>query len=115
VVWSAGTKGRSVAGARIGSDGNLVLFDGTSRIVWQSFDHPTNALLVGQSLQHGARLTANTSTSDWHTGRIYLAVEDESLTAYVDAKPPQRYYHLGFEKAAGSNVAYTNGSLAVFA
>ncbi|XP_047056085.1 EP1-like glycoprotein 2 [Lolium rigidum] len=115
VVWSAGTKGRSVAGARIGSDGNLVLFDGTNRTVWQSFDHPTDALLVGQSLQHGARLTANTSTADWRNGRIYLAVEDESLSAYVDAKPPQRYYHLGFEKAPGAYATYSNGSLAVFA
>uniref|UniRef100_A0ACD5XH84 Uncharacterized protein n=1 Tax=Avena sativa TaxID=4498 RepID=A0ACD5XH84_AVESA len=116
VVWSSGTKGRSVAGARIGSVGNLVLFDGTNSTVWQSFDHPTDALLIGQSLRHGARLTANTSTSDWRDGRIYLAVEDDALSAYVDAKPPQRYYHLGFgSKAANAYATYTNGSLAVFA
>uniref|UniRef100_A0A453GQQ8 non-specific serine/threonine protein kinase n=1 Tax=Aegilops tauschii subsp. strangulata TaxID=200361 RepID=A0A453GQQ8_AEGTS len=92
VVWSAGTKGRSVAGVTIGSDGNLVLLDGRNATVWQSFDHPTDALLVGQSLRHGARLIANASTADWRDGRLYLAVEDDALSAYVNATPPQRYY-----------------------
>ena len=115
-VWSAGTKGRSVAGVTIGSDGNLVLLDGRNATVWQSFDHPTDALLVGQSLGHGARLTANTSAADWRDGRFYLAVEDDALSAYVNATPPQRYYHLGFgETAAGAHATYTNGSLTVSA
>ncbi|VAH85665.1 unnamed protein product [Triticum turgidum subsp. durum] len=116
VLWSTGTKGRSVAGARIGSDGNLVLFDGRNATVWQSFDHPTNALLVGQSLKHGARLTANASTADWRDGRLYLAVDDDGLNAYVNATPPQRYYHLSLsETASGAYATYTNGSLTVSA
>ncbi|CAM0884934.1 unnamed protein product [Alopecurus aequalis] len=115
VVWSAGTKGKSVAGARIGSDGNFVLFDGTNKAVWQSFDHPTDALLIGQSLRHGARLTANTSTADSRAGRLYLAVEDNGLSGYVDAKPPQRYYHLGFDRNPGAYATYNSGSFAVFA
>ncbi|KAF7026181.1 hypothetical protein CFC21_038300 [Triticum aestivum] len=116
VLWSTGTKGRSVAGARIGSDGNLVLFDGRNATVWQSFDHPTNALLVGQSLKHGARLTANVSAADWRDGRLYLAVGDDGLSAYVNAAPPQRYYQLGLsETSPGAYATYTNGSLTVSA
>ncbi|XP_044973492.1 EP1-like glycoprotein 1 [Hordeum vulgare subsp. vulgare] len=116
VVWSAGAKGRSVAGARIGIDGNLVLFDGRNDTVWQSFDHPTNTLLVGQSLKHGTRLTANASTADWRDGRLFLAVDDDGLSAYVNATPPQRYYHLGLREAApGAYVTYTDGSLTVSA
>ncbi|VAH85633.1 unnamed protein product [Triticum turgidum subsp. durum] len=115
-VWFAGTKGRSVAGVTIGSDGNLVLLDGRNATVWQSFDHLADALLVGQSLKHGARLTANTSTADLRDGRLYLAVEDDALSAYINATPPQRYYHLGFgETAAGAYATYTNGSLTVSA
>ncbi|XP_037418626.1 epidermis-specific secreted glycoprotein EP1-like [Triticum dicoccoides] len=116
VLWSTGTKGRSVAGARIGSDGNLVLFDGRNATVWQSFDHPTNALLVGQSLKHGARLTANVSAADWRDSRLYLAVDDDGLNAYVNAAPPQRYYHLRLsETSPGAYATYTNGSLTVSA
>ncbi|RCV29132.1 hypothetical protein SETIT_5G459500v2 [Setaria italica] len=115
VVWSAGSAGRSVAGISINSDGNLVMLDGSNRTVWQSFDHPTDTLLVGQSLRQGARLTANTSAANWSPSRLYLAVADDSLSAYVDAKPPQRYYHLGFTRTAGAYAAYANGSLTVLA
>lgn len=122
VVWSAGTAGRSVAGISIGSDGNLVMLGGPSSnraVVWQSFDHPTDTLLVGQTLRQGARLTANTSAANWSPSRLYLAVAADSLGAYVDAKPaPQRYYHLGFttSTAAGAAAAaYANGSLTVLA
>ncbi|KAF8642131.1 hypothetical protein HU200_067390 [Digitaria exilis] len=114
VVWSAGTAGRSVAGIAINGDGNLVMVDATNRTVWQSFDHPTDTLLVGQSLRHGARLVANTSAADWSESRLYLAVADDGLNAYVDAKPPQRYFHLGFgESSAGAHATYANGSLTV--
>uniref|UniRef100_A0A0E0JTU7 non-specific serine/threonine protein kinase n=1 Tax=Oryza punctata TaxID=4537 RepID=A0A0E0JTU7_ORYPU len=113
VLWSAGAAGRGVAGMSINSDGNLVLFDGSNRTVWQSFDHPTDTLVVGQSLKQGARLTANTSFDNWSEGRIYLTVADDGLAAYVDAKPPQRYYVLGYSKNAGAYAAYTNGSFTV--
>ncbi|KAL6853395.1 hypothetical protein ACP4OV_019424 [Aristida adscensionis] len=115
VVWSSGTAGRSVAGMSIGSDGNLVLVDAGNRTVWQSFDHPTDTLLVGQSLRQGARLTANTSAAVWSDSRLYLAVADDGLGAYVGATPPQRYYHLGFARTAGAYATYTNGSLTVLA
>ncbi|XP_062208752.1 EP1-like glycoprotein 1 [Phragmites australis] len=115
VVWSASTAGRSVAGMSINSDGNLVLFDGSKRQVWQSFDHPTDTLLVGQSLKQGARLAANSSAVNWNESRLYLTVADDSLSAYVSAKPPQRYYQLGFSKTTGAYATYNNGSLTVFA
>jgi hypothetical protein len=114
-VWSAGTAGRSVAGVSVGTDGNLVLFDGENTPVWQSFDHPTDSLLFGQTLRQGARLTANASAADWAASRLYLTVAADGLSAYVDATPPQRYYRLGFSRTAGAYAAYANGSLAVLA
>ncbi|CAM0147761.1 unnamed protein product [Urochloa decumbens] len=118
LVWSAGTAGRSVAGISINADGNLVMVDAANKTVWQSFDHPTDTLLVGQSLRQGARLVANTSAANWSPSRLYLAVADDSLSAYVAATPPQRYYHLGFfstSKTAGAYATYANGSLTVLA
>ncbi|WVZ67358.1 hypothetical protein U9M48_016446 [Paspalum notatum var. saurae] len=112
VVWSAaGT--RAVAGITLGADGNLALLDAANRTVWQSFDHPTDALLVGQSLRQGARLAANASADDWSPSRLYLAVAADGLDAYVDARPPQRYYRLGFAETAGAYATYANGSLTV--
>ncbi|CAO2195942.1 unnamed protein product [Urochloa humidicola] len=120
LVWSAGTAGRSVAAISINADGNLLMLDAGNRTVWQSFDHPTDTLLVGQSLRQsqGARLVANTSASNWSPSRLYLAVADDSLGAYVAATPPQRYYHLAFSASKpvnGAYATYANGSLTVLA
>ncbi|GJN08146.1 hypothetical protein PR202_ga26038 [Eleusine coracana subsp. coracana] len=119
VVWSTGTPaGKSVAGMSVNSDGNLVLFDGNNKPVWQSFDYPTDTLLIGQTLRQGARLVANTSAANWTESRIYLTVSDDSLSAYVNANPqPQRYYHLAFSKTTASSssayLSYSNDSLTV--
>ncbi|CAL5406710.1 unnamed protein product [Camellia sinensis] len=47
-VWSTNTLGKSVVGMNTTEWENLVLFNNERAIVWQSFDYPTNTLLVGQ-------------------------------------------------------------------
>ncbi|KAI8551244.1 hypothetical protein RHMOL_Rhmol06G0169900 [Rhododendron molle] len=49
MVWSTNTGGKSVMGLRFTEFGNLVLFDSNNATVWQSFDHPTDSLLIGQT------------------------------------------------------------------
>ncbi|KAF5949215.1 hypothetical protein HYC85_015172 [Camellia sinensis] len=63
-VWSTNTSGKSVIGLNFTGSGNLVLFDRNDATVWQSFDHPTNSLLVGQTLFPGQKLTSSTSSSN---------------------------------------------------
>lgn len=48
LVWSTNTGGKSVSGLNLTEEGNLVLFDQNKATVWQSFDHPTDSLLLGQ-------------------------------------------------------------------
>ncbi|GMN67755.1 hypothetical protein TIFTF001_036828 [Ficus carica] len=56
-VWSAtNTTGTPVVGMNLTEAGNLVLFDSQSTAVWQSFDHPVDALLVGRRLYKGVFL-----------------------------------------------------------
>ncbi|KAI4983219.1 hypothetical protein ZWY2020_023711 [Hordeum vulgare] len=52
-VWSSNSSDRSVARMVITKFGNLVLINHMNAIVWQSFDHPTDTLLLGQSLVKG--------------------------------------------------------------
>jgi len=51
VMWSTQTYGKSVVGMNLTDTGNLVLFDKNNAAVWQSFDHPTDMLLLGQKLR----------------------------------------------------------------
>ncbi|KAL8090803.1 epidermis-specific secreted glycoprotein EP1-like [Apium graveolens] len=53
VAWQTGTANKDVVRLELLPDGNLVLIDSIEKFVWQSFDHPTDTLLLGQSLLSG--------------------------------------------------------------
>ncbi|XP_057788940.1 G-type lectin S-receptor-like serine/threonine-protein kinase LECRK3 [Salvia miltiorrhiza] len=48
-----------IASASMLDNGNFVLYDSESRIIWQSFDHPTDTLLPGQRLLPGKELISD--------------------------------------------------------
>ncbi|KAM3302022.1 hypothetical protein P3S67_016524 [Capsicum chacoense] len=52
LAWSTNTTGKSVVGLSLTVEGNLVLFDSKNGIVWQSFNHPNDALVLGQKLSN---------------------------------------------------------------
>uniref|UniRef100_A0A0E0DC69 Receptor-like serine/threonine-protein kinase n=1 Tax=Oryza meridionalis TaxID=40149 RepID=A0A0E0DC69_9ORYZ len=118
LVWSSSTSGRSMAWRSL-SRVLLVLFDQKNKTVWQSFDHPTDALVPGQSLLQGMRLRANTSTTNWTESKLYMTVLSDGLYGYVESTPPQLYY----ESTVSTNrsgkdltrITFTNGSLSIFA
>ncbi|KAK1404863.1 Bulb-type lectin domain-containing protein [Heracleum sosnowskyi] len=64
VAWSSGTAGKSVDGLNLTDNGNLVLFNKRKAVVWQSFDHPTDALVPGQTLTEGQKLISSVSKTD---------------------------------------------------
>ncbi|GLT42715.1 hypothetical protein SLA2020_167010 [Shorea laevis] len=82
LVWSTNTAGKSVSGMKLTHQGNLVLFDRNNKTVWQSFDHPTDCLVLGQGLASGQKLKANMSTADW-TGGLYSFSIDSSNGYFV--------------------------------
>ncbi|CAM0943210.1 unnamed protein product [Alopecurus aequalis] len=86
-VWSSNSSGRSVDGMKITEFGNLVLFDHKNATVWQSFDHPTDTMLPGQSLVEGTSLTSTTSAPN-----MYMTILPDGLYAYVESTPPQQYF-----------------------
>ncbi|KAI8551300.1 hypothetical protein RHMOL_Rhmol06G0175100 [Rhododendron molle] len=91
-VWSTNTSSKSVSGLNLTALGNLVLFDENNDAVWRSGDHPTDSLVVGDTLFSGTELTASTSASNWSKGLYGLAIKGSQLIAYVDADPPQSYF-----------------------
>ncbi|XXG67527.1 hypothetical protein AAC387_Pa06g0853 [Persea americana] len=118
VAWSTNTSGKSVIGMTILPTGNLVLLGKNNSIVWQSFDHPTDTLLLGQKLMAGQRLTASVSDSNWTQGLFYLTVTAEGLFAFAGSNPPQayrEYKYTGTKKnREPSYVIFKNGSLALY-
>jgi len=93
LVWSTTTSGSSVVGMNLAETGNLILFNVMGKTVWESFAHPTNTLLIGQSLWQGKRLSSSFSeTNSTQEGQFYLTLLDNGLYAFIDEDPPQFYY-----------------------
>ncbi|XP_059307665.1 G-type lectin S-receptor-like serine/threonine-protein kinase SD2-5 [Lycium ferocissimum] len=122
VVWSTNTIGKSVSGLILTEKGNLVLFDKANRTIWQSFDHPTDYLLPGQSLVSGQKLTASVSASNRSQGLLSLTILNGSWVTYVDSDPPQFYYassmsyspYLSFDGQSITAFKYSDTSAAHF-
>ena len=61
--------------ASLQNNGNLVLRNFVSSVVWQSFDNPTDTLLLGQKVPWDHRLYSNANgTVDYSTGKFMLEV-----------------------------------------
>ncbi|KAF8006267.1 hypothetical protein BT93_K0531 [Corymbia citriodora subsp. variegata] len=94
VAWSTNTSAKSVVGLNLTDLGNLVLFDKDNATVWQSFDHPTDSLVLGQKLRLGQRLLASVTETNWTVGgMITFFMNGDGLSAQVETNPPQIYFN----------------------
>ncbi|XP_071698322.1 G-type lectin S-receptor-like serine/threonine-protein kinase At4g27290 [Rutidosis leptorrhynchoides] len=72
VIWSSNTSSSSNAIAKLDDIGNLVITDGEqNKIIWQSFDYPTDTLLSGMKF-----------------GRNFLTGKEWSLSAWKSDQDP---------------------------
>ncbi|GAY58442.1 hypothetical protein CUMW_187020 [Citrus unshiu] len=63
-VQSIAELNKSAVAASMLDSGNFVLYDSGPRIVWASFDQPTDTLLVGQKLSQNTALRSSTSLTN---------------------------------------------------
>ncbi|XP_020100284.1 G-type lectin S-receptor-like serine/threonine-protein kinase SD2-5 [Ananas comosus] len=96
IVWSTNTSNRSVASLALAPSGNLVIFDSKNLSVWQSFDHPTDSLILGQPLKVGQRLTADAAPANSSKRIFHLSVLPDGLYASIESNPLQVYYKLQY-------------------
>jgi hypothetical protein len=92
------------------SSGNLVLADGGNRILWQSFDHPTDTLVLGANLTHKMSLVAASSAGDSSEGSYKMVMEAQGLVLYstLGTSPiPQPYMTRGYGRVDNNWVKYT--------
>ncbi|CAN6558265.1 unnamed protein product [Malus baccata var. baccata] len=84
VAWQTNTANKGVVGFKLLPTGNMVLHDSKSNFVWQSFDHPTDTLLVGQSLRAGAvnKLVSRASETENKDGPYSIVMESKSISLY---------------------------------
>jgi len=103
-----------VVGFAILSDGNMVLRDSNGSFVWQSFDSPTDTLLVGQSLRVNGgpyRLVSRDSVTNNVDGVYSLVIEPKRLGLYY--KNNMLYWAAPFPFLRRTNVNLTEAKFRV--
>ncbi|XP_028774443.1 G-type lectin S-receptor-like serine/threonine-protein kinase SD3-1 [Neltuma alba] len=94
VVWTSGTANQSVVSAAFRDNGNLELIDREQRVVWQSFDTPSDTLVPGQSLSvhQTLRAASKQTTSSYYSlylngsGQLHLRWES-NITYWTSDSP----------------------------
>ncbi|EOY29477.1 S-domain-2 5 isoform 1 [Theobroma cacao] len=64
VVWTTNTGDKGVSAMVLQDSGNLVLQGDGGKVVWQSFEHPSDTLISNQEFREGMRLVSNPSASN---------------------------------------------------
>ncbi|KAF5932276.1 hypothetical protein HYC85_028447 [Camellia sinensis] len=73
----------SAASASMLDSGNFDLYDTDSRVIWESFNFPTDTILGGQTLAMGGTLISSLSDTQYSTGRYKLSMQaDGNLVLY---------------------------------
>ncbi|KAF7849799.1 hypothetical protein BT93_L0262 [Corymbia citriodora subsp. variegata] len=116
-IWSTNTAGKSVVGLNLTEVGNLVLYDRNDVIVWQSFNHLTDAILPGQELRPGMKLTTTSSAPDGTAWVYTFTIDDQigfiaSVRAANSSQIYYRSYSVSKMKSDGGQVGalYKNGT-----
>nr|POF15815.1 epidermis-specific secreted glycoprotein ep1 [Quercus suber] len=107
IAWSTNIGNKSVAGLLLTNTCNLMLLDEKNSTNWQSLDHPTDTLVLGQKWVAGQQLTGK-------GGVFSLSLTSQGLFSYINSNPPQGYffYNPGIDNI--SYVQFLNRSLAFF-
>ncbi|RWR86149.1 putative receptor protein kinase ZmPK1 [Cinnamomum micranthum f. kanehirae] len=78
-IWSANTSTPEVDRAELLNSGNLVLKNPSGRILWQSFDFPTDTLLPLQLITKGKSLLSSSGRGDSSSGFFVLHFDSDNV------------------------------------
>ncbi|XP_022982590.1 EP1-like glycoprotein 3 [Cucurbita maxima] len=102
VGWRTGTSGQGVEKLRILRTGNLALVDGLEGIKWQSFNFPTDVMVLGQSLNVATRLTSFPPNSTFFYS---FEVQARKISLYLNT-PKSKYSYWEFNPPNTSNLSF---------
>ncbi|XP_050248734.1 G-type lectin S-receptor-like serine/threonine-protein kinase SD2-5 [Quercus robur] len=113
-VWTTNINSEYTPSLQLTDTGNLQLLSENDSTVWQSFDHPSDSLLLGQKLSVGQKLTsAASATYQIDKGLFSLSLDIDGLFAFWQSNEgSERYYY--HDSFSTSYVQFMNGSLSFF-
>ncbi|XP_052184489.1 G-type lectin S-receptor-like serine/threonine-protein kinase LECRK3 [Diospyros lotus] len=79
---------QNIASASILDTGNFVLYNSDMEIVWQSFGHPTDTILPGQTLSANQELVSAASETDHASGIFRLKMQSDGHLVQYPVNTP---------------------------
>ncbi|XP_041003482.1 G-type lectin S-receptor-like serine/threonine-protein kinase At5g35370 [Juglans microcarpa x Juglans regia] len=79
LLWSTPPLNSEIAAMQLLETGNLLLVDARNITLWESFENPTDSIVVGQRLRVGKSLESALSEQDQSVGDYRLLVTDGDL------------------------------------
>ncbi|KAF3959953.1 hypothetical protein CMV_015286 [Castanea mollissima] len=78
-LWSTPQFNSDISAMQLSETGNLVLVDAGNNTLWESFDHPTDTIVMGQSIPIGKSLQSAVTYEDMSVGDYRLEVTDRDM------------------------------------
>ncbi|KAE9456765.1 hypothetical protein C3L33_11332, partial [Rhododendron williamsianum] len=100
-----GTMTLSVTGIVLTEAGNLMLLDQSDAVLWESFNYPTDTIVMGQKLPVGGFLSSAVSSSDLSVGSYWLSITASDALL--------QWKNLTYWKLSMNTGAYTTSSYPV--
>ncbi|KAE8688252.1 hypothetical protein F3Y22_tig00110988pilonHSYRG00160 [Hibiscus syriacus] len=95
-IWSAYPSGMSnVVGMSIDECGNMMIFNESSQPVWESFQYPTDTLLMGQVITADQQLTSRTISFHARQCLFKLSLNARAIVALSAGDEPTQYLTKG--------------------
>ncbi|KAL2899968.1 hypothetical protein RDABS01_025050 [Bienertia sinuspersici] len=87
IGWKTGTSRQGVEKLKLLDTGNLVLVDDKENIKWQTFNFPTNILLLGQRLSVATHLTSfpTNNTNNYTTSFFSFEIHHDKVALYLNS------------------------------
>lgn len=101
--WSSPQLNSSVSSLTLTEIGNLVLLDQNNISLWESFDYPSDTIVIGQRLPVGNSLTSLVSEDDMSTGNYSLSITTSDAILQWDGST---YWMLSMNLNAQRNSNY---------
>ncbi|OVA06898.1 Protein kinase domain [Macleaya cordata] len=89
--------------------GNFVIYNSNSKIIWQSFESPTNTLLPSQRLLAGEEMFSSASETDHSKGRFRLIMQQDGYLVQYPILTPYTITYGYWD--SGPQTTIVNGTL----
>ncbi|KAG8661094.1 hypothetical protein MANES_02G210560v8 [Manihot esculenta] len=113
-IWKSGINLGEASNGFMNDTGNFIVSNSSSEILWQSFDHPTDTLLPGQTLERGGQILSSRLTeTNFSRGRFQFRLIPDGNAVLNTNNLPTGYAYEAYFRSNTADSNLSNAGLRV--